>query len=186
MDPVSWNGAVVVGTKAFLHNFHPNGENPQSNWTAGPFDTLLESALSRDAFETLMRVDTGLHPPVTDRVLPVPLNPTGGPAIRSDYNAVALGTVNVTDYGEYEKADAATLEAYNTSGAKTPIGSVETTHGVIRAYSGDRFLFVSGIANRLGHFKEEVNPRSYAQNSAAAHNAGVLLAWMLPRLPAAA
>lgn len=182
VDPVSWNGAVVVGTNAFLHNYHPDGSNPRSNWTAGPFDTVLVSSLSREAFETLMQVDTGLSPPVSDRMFPVPLNPTTGPAIRTDYDAVALATVNVTDFHEYEQADAATRAAYEKNGSTAPIGSVETTHGVIRACSGDRFLFVSGIANRFGHFNEDVSPRFYTQNAAAAHNAGVLLAWMLPRL----
>jgi hypothetical protein len=46
----------------------------------------------------------------------------------------------------------------------------------------DRFLFISGITDWVGHFADEVGPREYAQNSVALHNAGVALAWMLPNI----
>ena len=44
----------------------------------------------------------------------------------------------------------------------------------------DQFLFVSGIANRMGYFNMEAAPRSYAQSFVASHNAAVALAWMTP------
>jgi len=42
------------------------------------------------------------------------------------------------------------------------------------------FVFISGITNRLGYLYEEQVPRSVAQNFAAAHNAGIAIAWLLP------
>lgn len=59
---------------------------------------------------------------------------------------------------------------------------METTHSVIRlCVPSPRFLFVSGITNRLGYFNVEVSPRSYAQNFAASHNAGITVAWLLSK-----
>ena len=48
----------------------------------------------------------------------------------------------------------------------------------------DQFLFVSGMANRVGYFNMEVAPRSYAQSFVAGHNAAVALAWIMPLLMA--
>ena len=68
---------------------------------------------------------------------------------------------------------------------KQIVGSVETTHGVIRlCVPSEQFLFVSGIPNRMGYFNMETAPRGYAQNYAASHNAAVALAWMIPTLMA--
>ena len=44
------------------------------------------------------------------------------------------------------------------------------------------FLYVSGFANAVGKFMEEVTPNEYGQNFVAAHNAAVALAWILPEL----
>src|SRR5262249_29716552 len=35
------NGSVVVGSRVFLHDARPAGDNPDSNWKEGPFDTVL-------------------------------------------------------------------------------------------------------------------------------------------------
>lgn len=72
-----------------------------------------------------------------------------------------------------------------TAEPKQTVGSVETTHELIRlVVPSPQFLFVSPIANRLGYFNTELAPRSYAQNFAVSHNAGVALAWMMPILMA--
>ena len=59
---------------------------------------------------------------------------------------------------------------------------LETTHGLIRSMSKAPFLFISAIVNRVGHFDDQVAPRDYVQNTAGAHNAGVVIAWLLPQL----
>ena len=178
------NGSVVVGTEIFIHNGHPNGENPDSNWSDGPFDTLLKSTLGETAFDQITTIETSPKPSVMDRFMVPPLNPaTYGKLIaRSDY--AALGTVNVTKYTEYAEKDAETQKAFTDSYNIALARSLETTHGLIRKQSEASFIFVSGITDRIGHFDDEVSLRSYAQNTSAAHNAGVVLAWMLPRIDA--
>jgi hypothetical protein len=96
---------------------------------------------------------------------------------------VAVSSVNVTTPALYAWADRQALEAAEKAGIREAIGSVETTHGVIRlVLRPEQFFFVSGIANGLGAFGAETGPRDYAQNFVASHNAAIALAWMLPRL----
>ncbi len=181
---ISVNGSVIVGTKVFLYNGHPNGSNPFSNWCEGPFDVVIDSSLGSDDFKTVTEIETS-PPSVIKRFLVPPLkpDPEGGRLI-ADYNYVALGIINVTDYSEYEEKDQETLKAYREKYNPQDGRSIETTHGLIRVAAGKPapFLFVSGIVDRVGHFSEDVNPRSYAQNTTGAHNAGIVIAWMLPKI----
>ena len=63
------------------------------------------------------------------------------------------------------------------------IGSMETTHGLIRlTWKDTPFLFVSGLVNRTLLFNVETSPRFYAQNFAAAHNAGITIGYLLLEL----
>ena len=178
------NGNVVIGTASFIHNGHPNNGNPSSNWTGGPFDTVITSAID----EALFRRVTAIEPPDSTRVrshfMVPPLCPPAVPSIIADMHAVALSNVNVTNPADFTATDPETVAAFNALGTSATLGSLETTHGLIRALCGDRFLYISGIANRIGQFGPEVVPRLYAQNTVAAHNAGVVLAWMLPLIVA--
>jgi hypothetical protein len=181
-DFVSLNGAVVVGTKCFLHNSRPDGANADSNWRDGPFDQLLDSSVAKDEFDELLGLHSAVPPDTAKRFLPAPLNPARDSGLHADYAAVALANVNVTDYKDYDATDADTLAAFRRTCPSGVLGSLETTHGLIRALGSPRFVFVSGIVDRLGHFHEDVDPRPYAQNTVGAHNAGVAAAWLLSRL----
>ena len=181
-DIESRNGSVVIGTKSFLHNSKPNGSNPDSGWRGGPFDKLLHSAITTDEFSALTALESDLRREVSSRFLSPPLAPAKEPQVLVDYEAVALGNVNVTDYRDYDSTDRETIEAFQRAGKDLLLGSLETTHGLIRVLGSSRFIFVSGIVDRLNRFHEEVSPRPYAQNTAGAHNAGVVLAWLMPRL----
>jgi hypothetical protein len=176
------NGSVTVGTKIFIHNGHPNAENPDSNWTDGPFDVILDSTLSEPSFDQITTIETSPKPSVMDRFMVPPLNPASYGKLIARFDYAALGTVNVTNYAEYAEKDAETqkrfADSYNISLAR----SLETTHGLIRRQSEAPFIFVSGITDRVGHFDDEVSLRSYAQNTSAAHNAGIVVAWILPRI----
>ena len=174
------NGSVVIGTGVFMHDCHPNGTNPDSRWNTGPFDEVLNSGLTKATFTSLTQLDTSAQ----SRLLTAPLNPAWQPRILSRYSYVALAAVNVTDYAEYEETDLATLDTFLAKYPQRNAKSLETTHGLIRASSSAPFIFVSGITDRVGFFADEVGPRSYAQNSVAAHNAGVAVAWMLPNIDA--
>lgn len=178
-DASSENGNVVVGTKTFMHNGHPANLNPNSNWQQGPFDIVLDSLLAVQAFQAMTRIDWAS---VADRFLTTPMSPAPSNRSIAGYEHVALCTVNVTDYTEYTVKDVETVEKFSETAANGSAMSLETTHGLIRVQSTAPFLFISGITDRLGHFDQEVNPRVHAQNMAAAHNAGIALAWMLPRI----
>jgi hypothetical protein len=179
---VSSNGSVFAGTKVFMHNFHPGGSNEDSNWSQGPFDRVIDSSFPPSSFDTLLKTQSPDLPPVVTRLLAPPLQPASTPDVLADYAATVLCSVNVTDPKEYQRADLETIAAFAAKVPEGVIGSVETTLGLIRALGGDQFLWICGIVNRVGHFKDEVEPRRYAQNTVAAHNAGIVLAATLANL----
>lgn len=118
-------------------------------------------------------------------MLPTPLNPAKPPILIPSASYVALSNVNVTNFNDYVWADPEAMDACKAAAPKQSVGSVETTHGVVRlVVPSQQFIFVSGIANRLGYINMEVAPRSYAQNFAASHNAAIALAWSIPALMA--
>lgn len=184
------NGNVAVGTKIFMHDGHPGGSNPKSKWTEGPFDQVIASTVDQQLFSAMAKFDAAK---AALRFLAVPLNPACSPdrspdcapTILLDFDNVALGTLNVTDYKEYNTFDPQTVQAFQAGPQNGKAASLETTHGLIRAKCGSPFIFVSGITDRLGHFDDEVAPRSHAQNTAAAHNAGVVTSWILSALDGA-
>jgi len=119
---------------------------------------------------------------MTKRLMPVPLQMTTAPSVSFGFGDVALGTLNVTTTTDYGVADPHTKQAFEALDVPSKAVSIETTHGLIRVQSDSPFVFVSGIANRIGGYGTEVLPREDAQNTAAAHNAGVAVAWMLGSL----
>ena len=92
-------------------------------------------------------------------------------------------TSSLDDYVWADEAAHRRFEAtHEASQGTVRIGSLETTHGIVRLQSEAPFIFVSGITDRIGHFNEDVGLRSYAQNFACAHNAGVATAWLIPQV----
>jgi len=182
-DTGSFNGCVVVGTNVFVHHPHKT-PNPDSNWIRPEFDKLIPSDLP-PVLPALSKLDQDLRAYCETRFIAPPLNPPNPPTLAVSADYVALSDVNVTTPADYVWADPQAMQAMQQAGAKAPVGSMETTHGVIRLTApSNQFLFVSGIANRLGYFNTEVAPRSYAQNFVASHNAGIVLASVLPVLMA--
>jgi hypothetical protein len=176
----SFNGCVSLGTAVFGHDAYPTGGNPKSNWKHPQLGGLVASKLPEDFFRT---ISTDVRLAAEARFLVSPIAPAMPPRVLAVHGHAALGVVNVTNYNDYAWTDKEAVAAFKASAARSPIGSMETTHVIIRLAGGDvPFLFVSGIANRLGHFDYESAPRTYAQDFVAAHNAGVTLAWLLPEL----
>jgi len=65
------------------------------------------------------------------------------------------------------------------------VGSVETTDAVIGLEAmrrKARLVWVSGIANPVGHFNAQVGQRTHAHNFVAAHDAGISVAWLVPEM----
>ena len=181
-DPESRNGSVVIGTKCFLHNSKPNNQNPDSNWDSGPFDTIIDSTLTCDEFSTLTMFESSLLREASSKFFFTPNSPARDATFLSDYEAVALGNINVSDYRQYTTTDIETVDAFRNKYPTAPLGSLETTHGLLRVLGSDRFIFLSGIVDRLGRFHEDVDPRPYAQNTTGAHNAGIAVANLLSRI----
>ena len=181
-DRSSRNGSVVLGTKCFLHNSKPNGLNSHSDWQIGPFGLILDSSLAEEDFLALTSLETPLRPQASIRFFSPPLYPASQLQIMADYDAVACANLNVTDYSDYAATDREALEDFAKQSGNAVLGSLETTHGLIRALGPDRFMYVSGIVDRLIHFDDDVAPRPYAQNTIGAHNAGIVVSWLLPRL----
>lgn len=183
IDGVNNNGCVVVGTGSFMHNGFPNGGNPDSNLQLPSFDKLIASTIDDRTFQAIAAMDIA---GAVKNFLPVPLNPANPAAILIGRDSVALGTINVTKSADYATKDPETVAAFQAlKPAPPPAVSLETTHGLIRQKAGDcPFLFVSAIVNRFKMFGTDVVPRMYAQQTAAATNAGVTLSWMLASLDA--
>lgn len=182
---ISSNGCVIVGTRAFVHE--PFADNPSagSGWTCDCFDRILLSSLDpgKDSkrFNTILG-DAAVRANINLRLLSPPNDPASEPSLFVASNYVAVSGVNVLNYDDFAWADAQTLRSFREHSDGSPIGSLETTHAVIRTASDAPFMFVSGIANRFLRFNKEAATKDYAQNFVAAHNAGVVIAWLMPQL----
>lgn len=199
------NGCVTIGSRVYVHDAFDTGRGtlPRRARRAeealhGPLlalDTLPLKGVERRK-RRVYRADDRLsgsffqHLPVAARqtakarFLAPPVDPTLPLRILSGRGYASIGTLNVTNYDDYVWADAATERRFETEIRQREIGSAETTHGLIRlTWERTPFLFVSGLTDRLPHFNAQVTPRVYAQNFAAAHNAGVALAHLLAELP---
>lgn len=174
----SLNGNVVVGTKTFCHD--PKPKDSSSHWIPPSPDEIVESSLSRDVFMAMTAEPLASR--VKASLIPVPIDPAKDPQVILDYDYVALGDVNVTNYKDYVWADKEVVDTYRKLGYKDPIGSLETTHAVIRACTQAPFMFVSGITDRVGQFEKEVGSGPYGQNFVAGHNAALAISYMMPQI----
>lgn len=174
------NGSVYVGTKLFLHNDHPGGSNPDSNWTFDRFDEKLSST-----------VDPGLFSSVTDfgdaldvYLLPEKVNSGLPLTVESNYHMVNINGINVTDYTEYEEKDNESLAAYADRYDDRHNDVLETTLGLVSVAAGleTPFFYVAGIVDRVGCFGKDVPHPPYAQNHVGSHNIGVVVVNILGRL----
>lgn len=185
LDGNNNNGCVVMGSNIFIHNFHPDGENPQSQWDdPAQFEKVLPSAISADFFDLM---DDNTVKLIEQRLLKPYLNPSDNIEVLSDQDYIGVSVVNITNYEDYATSDQKGLQALAATGNTLPVGSVETTHGVIRLLCDAPFFFISGITDRVGYFADDVdgtdakgNVKTEAQNFTAAFNIGVCLSYVIP------
>jgi hypothetical protein len=181
----SYNGSVVIGTNVFIHNPYHGKPNPASDWDDPRLEKVIPSSVTSDVFIPSPKgniINTDFRLNTESRFIYPPNNPALRPMVIAASNYTAVGTVNVTNYDNYTWADPESLAALKATGERVPVGSVETTHGLIRLQSEAPFIFISGITDRLGYFNMEVSSNGTAQNFAAAFNGGVVAAWLIPRL----
>ena len=190
------NGSVTIGTRVYIHDpwdDAPKDERDAQKARFGPLlrvgrdlpkldpKTPLQSPRLRPTL--FQDVSRDARHAAEARFVPCPIHPARPPRILAGHGFAALSTVNICDYDDYIWADEETLSKFEANVKQREIGSMETTHGLIRlAFENTSFLFVSGIADRVPMFNTEVTPRSYAQNFAAAHNAGVTTAFLVTEL----
>ena len=110
------------------------------------------------------------------KFLKTPNNPINRSTCLASQYYTALSTVNIIDYGEYAWADNETVAVFRNVEKKLPIGSLETTHGVIRLSSDIPMFFISAITDKEGNFDMEVTS---GQNYTAAFNSGIILGQFL-------
>lgn len=185
----SYNGCVVVGSHVFIHD--PFRDRPAAEahyWHHERTECLLPAApLAHALLKTCQTMfSESLRLEVEARFISPPMNPATELVLSVDGSCTAVGVVNITNYDDYVWADEKALRAFESasrlSNLHVCVGSLETTHGIIRLQSEAPFIFLSGITDRIGHFDADVGARPYAQNFACAHNAGVATAWLIPRL----
>ncbi len=175
----SQNGSVIIGTNTFLHD--PRSPHTTSHWKPAHPDALVPSAMDEATFRNV--VGSAAELTALDQfLLPAALAPALRPRVIADHSFVALSDINITHSADYALADPMVVRAYLQSGARAPIGSLETTHAVIRACTSAPFFFISGITNRVGAFAAEVTPRFDAQTFVASFNAGIAVAALAQRM----
>jgi hypothetical protein len=173
-NDVSSNGCVVVGTSVFVHD--PRSKNSKSDWKPPQPDTIVTSSLGVSDFDKLFASDTSAIQPL---LVAPPRNPACPRTLTAAHDAVAVSAINITSYTDYFWSDLDTVAAYFRDDIKRTIGSLETTHGVIRLCTDKPFAFVSGIVDRFGHFSDDVDD---LQNFAGAHNAAAAIGYFIVRL----
>jgi hypothetical protein len=184
-DPTTANGCVAVGSSVFLFNPYrdplPGVEHDtKDDWD--DMDRVGHLLISKHGAPIARQfsINPDLRVPIDARLSPTPTNSTVPPVLLPAANYVGLSEVNVTNYDDYAWTDRLAFERCRTANPAAPVGSIETTHGLIRIMSDAPFIFVSGITDRLGYFNQDLGPRTVAQNFIAGHNAGIAVVWTLP------
>jgi hypothetical protein len=180
-DSHIYDGCVVVGSN--VYNFDPKIDdlNENSRWDDPSIGDLSDNSKQPINSIVFPNLRGRLRLPIESRFLSPPIATARSPFLLASGNYVAVSDVNVASVDDYAWADREAVKGFLASSPRATPGSVETTHGIIHAVvQSDQFLFVSGIANRLGYFNMEAAPRNYAQDFAVAHNAAITLSWLLP------
>lgn len=170
----SYAGCVVFGGRFFVHDGDPN--NSKSHMVNSNFEKSLPINVNANVFNV---ISPGFKSKVEAKLLSPPYNPCIHRTCLASQYYTAVGSVNVTDYGKYAWVDAAAVAAFRQVEPNFPVGSLETTHGVIRLCSEKPTIFISAITDREGNFDMEVNA---GQNYVCAFNAGIVLGQFLADL----
>ncbi|HYE54052.1 MAG TPA: hypothetical protein VD996_04385 [Chitinophagaceae bacterium] len=174
LGETSYAGCVLFGGRFFVYN--GNSNNPRSRLTHPDFEKLLPFNVNPAVFGL---VSPAFKQKTEPKLLRPPVHPAVRPAILASQYYTAISSVNVTDYGEYAWVDEEALHSFRNAEKKLPVGSLETTHGVIRLSSALPCIFVSAITDRIGHFEMEVIP---SQNYICSFNMGIVLAQFIADL----
>lgn len=173
------NGSVVIGSRVFIHNpyYDKSDDPPAEIWEHPDINKLL--SLPKENEVDFRIIADEIRFKAETKFLTTPLEPAKPPVILAGHGFYSLGIVNVLNYDHYFWADKRAIQTFRSKGLKGVIGSVESTHGLVRLKTESKFLFISGITDEDGKFDAQVTPRVYAQNFVAAHNAGIALCYLI-------
>lgn len=172
-------GNVVVGSSVFVFDASEQNDSTERAAFSQGMGEIIGSSVGTSVLEN-SGVDRSFEE-AQMRFLSPPCKPSPKPRIIAGPTSVSVGVVNVLHSESYREVDLLSLKGFASVNVSShEAQSVETTHGLIRLCVDRPFIYVSGIANQVGRFDDEVRPRKYAQNYSASHNAAVCLAWMLP------
>jgi hypothetical protein len=172
------NGCVVVGRRVYINDAYKAEADRTGMWTPPKANTVIESDLP---VSVIQGISSESKHSAEARFLPPPVAPANPLLLMAGDGFISIGHVNCTNYDEYAWSPQCAVESFNDNASRLgEIGSVESTHGLIRLISEAPFLYVSGIVTTVGLFNIQVTPRVYAQNTVAAHNAAIALVWLLP------
>jgi len=186
-DAATANGCVAIGSSAYLFDPYrdaPPGvtHDPKDDWDDPRRVGHLLTSDKGAGVVNQFSLNPDLRFPIDGRLSPAPTNPAIPPVILPAGNFVALSEVNITNYDDYAWTDRLAFERFRAENPAAPVGSIETTHALIRIMSDAPFIFVSGLTDRLGYFDQDLGPRTVAQNFLAAHNAGIAVVWTLAQI----
>ena len=180
---VQINGCVVVGRRVYIHDAYKAEVDRTKMWTPPKEDRVIESDFP---VSVLQGISSESKHSAEARFIPPPIAPANPLLLMVGNGFISIGHVNCTNYDDYAWSPQCAIESFNDNASGSgEIGSVESTHGLIRLISEAPFLYVSGIVDPVGLFNIQVTPRVYAQNTVASHNAAIAIAWLLPDLIAA-
>lgn len=172
------NGNVVIGTSVFVHDPYVTPPDPKKHWS----HPLLNQLVTSSAASVVDQLPRNFVKEAERRFLVAPNGSACPPRVHLDSALVSLGVVNVTSSADYKWTDKQAYDKFKKVIGSGQAESLETTHGVVRLVLDMPFIYVSGIANAMGAFAEEVRPNPYSQSFVAAHNAAIALAWLIPEL----
>jgi hypothetical protein len=186
-EGVQNNGSVVIGRRVFIHEPRAGVSDRTGFWTPPQSGQIIDSDFPAKMLAEIVNGQKSRYAEESRyaaeaRFLKSPITPASPPITCIGNSFTSLGVVNITNYDDYTWADSEATAAFQAAKTGTQIGSIETTHGIIRSASKAPFLFVSGITDTEGLFDYQVTPQVYAQNFVAAHNAALAIAWLLPSL----
>jgi hypothetical protein len=131
-DARSFNGSVTVGSSCFLFDPYSGATNPESRWSNVGIGRLIDETDRTKTNGLLGWLEREARLNIETRFLSPPLAPAAPPILIVSTTSVAVSDVNVTNPDDYVWADPAALAAFSAAAPKRTVGSVETTHGVIR------------------------------------------------------
>lgn len=187
------NGCVTIGSRCYLQNPWADAPAEEVTEQLARFGPMLGDEVAqydsnvipspRLSPQLFANISVDVRFAAEARFLGVPIHAALPPRILAGHGYAALSTININDYDDYVWADEETLRKFERSVKQREIGSMETTHALIRInWPSTPFLFVSGLTDRVPMFNAEVTPRKYTQNFVAAHNAGVAIAHLVAEL----